>query len=245
MQDEPYIEVLDSVKTYRVGSSEVKALNGLSMQLDEGEMCALMGPSGAGKTTLLNIIGGLDTPDSGSVRVGNVKVNRLGESQRAAFRKSNVGFIFQFFNLIPSLTALENVLVPVMFEKNIPSRKAIDLMERVGLHKRLDHLPGMLSGGERQRVAIARALINDPMIILADEPTGNIDSETAKEIVRLFKDLNDEGKTLILATHDRLVAGRAKVMIKVRDGKVVKGKRPPREGTIHLKSGRKEEVSGK
>lgn len=241
MQDEPYIEVLDSVKTYRVGSSEVKALNGLSMQLEEGEMCALMGPSGAGKTTLLNIIGGLDIPDSGSIRVGNVKVNRLGESQRAAFRKSNVGFIFQFFNLIPSLTALENVLVPVMFEKNIPSRKAIDLLERVGLHKRMDHLPGMLSGGERQRVAIARALINDPMIILADEPTGNIDSETAKEIVRLFKDLNDEGKTLILATHDRLVAGRARVMIKVRDGKVVKGKKPPKEGTIHLKGEKKRE----
>jgi putative ABC transport system ATP-binding protein len=235
VRDEPYIIVDRAVKTYRVGDSVVRALDGMDLTIDKGEMCALMGPSGAGKTTLLNIMGGLDTPDSGKITVGNIEVNRLGEGQRARFRKSNVGFIFQFFNLIPSLTALENVLVPVMFESNTFAYGAEDLLERVGLGQRMDHLPGMLSGGERQRVAIARSLINDPMIILADEPTGNIDSETAKEIVKLFKELNDEGKTLILATHDRLIAGRAQTMVKMRDGKIVKGKRPPKDGMIHLR----------
>ena len=235
MSDDYFISVKGAEKRYKVGSSTVKALDGMDLELNEGEMCALMGPSGAGKTTLLNIIGGLDVPDSGSVRVGNIPVNKMGEGQRAKFRKENVGFIFQFFNLIPSLTALENVLVPVMFESKIPLGKAESILDRVGLADRMDHLPGMLSGGERQRVAIARSLINDPMIILADEPTGNIDSQTAKEIVTLFKELNEEGKTLILATHDRLIAGRAKTMVKMRDGRIVKGKRPPRKDTVHLR----------
>ncbi|MGA1793938.1 MAG: ABC transporter ATP-binding protein [Thermoplasmatota archaeon] len=234
MQDRPFIEVVDLVKTYKVGESIVKALDHFTLDLEEGEMVAIMGPSGSGKTSLLNIIGGLDRPDSGTVRIKNVEINRLNEEQRARFRKHNIGFIFQFFNLIPSLTAIENVLVPVMFEKETPTKRARDLLERVGLGERFDHLPGMLSGGERQRVAIARALINDPMLILADEPTGNIDSETAREIVSLFKELNDEGKTLVLATHDRLVAGRAKVMIKVRDGKITRPKAHSREGMVSL-----------
>ncbi len=224
MQDRPYIEALDLVKKYKVGSSIVTALDQFSLEVEEGEMVAIMGPSGSGKTSLLNIIGGLDNPDQGKVRVGDVNLNKLNEEQRARFRKHNVGFIFQFFNLIPSLTAVENVLVPVMFESDVPVRRARDLLERVGLAERFDHLPGMLSGGERQRVAIARALINDPMIILADEPTGNIDSETAREIVQLFRELNEEGKTMLLATHDRIVAGRAKTMIKIRDGHLVRGK---------------------
>ncbi|MGA1872561.1 MAG: ABC transporter ATP-binding protein [Thermoplasmatota archaeon] len=234
MQDRPFIEAVDLVKTYRVGTSTVKALDHFSIEIEEGEMVAVMGPSGSGKTSLLNILGGLDRPDSGTVRIKNAEINRLNEEQRAKFRKHNVGFIFQFFNLIPSLTAVENVLVPVMFQKETPTGRARDLLERVGLRERFDHLPGMLSGGERQRVAIARALINDPMLILADEPTGNIDSETAREIVSLFKELNDEGKTLILATHDRIVAGRAKVMIKVRDGRIIKGKAHSREGMVSL-----------
>jgi putative ABC transport system ATP-binding protein len=224
MLDRPYIEAIDLVKKYKVGSSTVTALDNFSLDVEEGEMVAIMGPSGSGKTSLLNIIGGLDNPDRGKVRVGDVSLNKLNEEQRARFRKHNVGFIFQFFNLIPSLTAIENVLVPVMFESNVPVRRARDLLERVGLAERFDHLPGMLSGGERQRVAIARALINDPMIVLADEPTGNIDSETAREIVQLFRELNEEGKTMLLATHDRIVAGRAKTMIKIRDGHLVRGK---------------------
>ncbi len=235
MDEEPLIVVENLVKSYRVGRSEVRALDDLSLEINRGEMCALMGPSGAGKTTLLNIIAGLDIPDSGRAIIGGMDVTRLNEGQRAAFRKYNVGFIFQFFNLIPSLTALENVLVPVMFERNVPSSRGMDLLERVGLGDRTDHLPGMLSGGERQRVAIARSLINDPKIVLADEPTGNIDSETAKDIVALFREMNEEGKTLILATHDRLIAGRAKLMIRMRDGKIRKGKKPPGAGTIHLK----------
>ncbi|MFO8050632.1 MAG: ABC transporter ATP-binding protein [Thermoplasmatota archaeon] len=237
MIDEPFIDVRKVVKTYKVGNSTVRALDGMDLQVEKGEMVAVMGPSGAGKTSLLNMIGGLDTPDEGSVRVKNVKVNSLREEQRAKFRKHNIGFIFQFFNLIPSLTALENVLVPMMFEPDKPVDRAYDILERVGLEGRSDHLPGMLSGGERQRVAIARSLINDPMLILADEPTGNIDSETARSIVSLFKQLNNEGKTLILATHDRMIAGRAKVMIKVRDGKVTRGKSPSRSDMVSL-SGR-------
>jgi putative ABC transport system ATP-binding protein len=234
MPDRPFVEALDLVKRYKVGGSIVTALDKFSLEVEEGEMVAIMGPSGSGKTSLLNILGGLDNPDSGNVRVKDVDVNELNEEQRAKFRKHNVGFIFQFFNLIPSLTAIENVLVPVMFQKDAPTKLARDLLERVGLGDRFDHLPGMLSGGERQRVAIARALINDPVLILADEPTGNIDSETAREIVSLFKELNDEGKTLILATHDRLVAGRAKTMIKVRDGKIARGKSHSRDGMMSL-----------
>ena len=239
MDDDHFIEIEDVHKVYAVGGSQVKALDGFSLHLDEGEMCALMGPSGAGKTTLLNVIGGLDTVDSGKVVVGGIDLNRLGESQKASFRKHNVGFIFQFFNLIPSLTALENVLVPAMFGRVDLSSRAEDLLVRVGLGKRLDHLPKMMSGGERQRVAIARALINDPKVLLADEPTGNIDSETAREIVHLFQELNDEGTTMIFATHDRLVAGRAKVMIRIRDGRISSRKKSPKDGMIHLRDGKK------
>jgi len=245
MQDRPFIEASNLVKRYRVGNSTVTALDQFSLEVDQGEMVAIMGPSGSGKTSLLNIIGGLDNPDSGEVRVGDVSLNRLNEEQRARFRKHNVGFIFQFFNLIPSLTAIENVLVPVMFESDVPVRRARDLLERVGLAERFDHLPGMLSGGERQRVAIARALVNDPMIILADEPTGNIDSETAREIVMLFKELNEEGKTMLLATHDRIVAGRAKTMIKIRDGHLVRGKSHSTSDMVSLSGEQETEKKGR
>lgn len=234
MDEIPFISATGIKKNYTTGGGVVKALNGMDLEIEEGEMVAIMGPSGAGKTTLLNMIGGLDSPDKGKVLINNIEISSLNESQRAKFRKQNVGFIFQFFNLIPSLTALENVLVPVMFDKDPPYQRGADLLVRMGLEERMDHVPGKLSGGERQRVAIARALINDPMIILADEPTGNIDSETAKAIVALFKELNEEGKTLLLATHDRLVAGRAKTMIKMRDGHVVRGKSHSRTGMVHL-----------
>jgi len=244
MDEEAFISVRQAVKEYKMGNNTVRALNGMEFEVEEGEMVAIMGPSGAGKTTLLNVIGGLDSPDKGKVVVKGMEISSLNEGQRASFRKNNVGFIFQFFNLIPSLTALENVLVPVMFDRDPPFDRGVELLERVGLKDRMDHLPGELSGGERQRVAIARSLINDPILILADEPTGNIDSETAREIVALFKELNDEGKTLLLATHDRLVAGRARLMIKVRDGKIVKGKASPKKGMVSLtdeekKKGRK------
>ncbi len=234
MDDGPFIKVDSVTKRYNMGHSTVNALNGMDLEIEEGEMVAIMGPSGSGKTTLLNMIGGLDSPDSGTIHIKGMEISSLNEGQRAQFRKNNVGFIFQFFNLIPSLTALENVLVPVMFDKDPPFERGVQLLERMGLKDRMGHIPGKLSGGERQRVAIARALINDPMLILADEPTGNIDSETAREIVSLFKELNDEGKTMLLATHDRIVAGRARSMIKVRDGHVVKGKAHSRSGMVHL-----------
>jgi len=240
MVNTPFISVISATKTYKMGNSVVKALDRMNFDVMEGDMIAIMGPSGSGKTTLLNIIGGLDNPDRGKVMVKGMEISSLNEGQRAKFRKSNVGFIFQFFNLIPSLTSIENVLVPVMFDRNIPYERAMELLERVGLKNRMDHVPGELSGGERQRVAIARALINDPLLILADEPTGNIDSETAREIISLFKELNDEGKTLLLATHDRLVAGRARSMIKIRDGHIVKGKTHSRKGMVHLSDIRRE-----
>lgn len=233
MPREPFIVLEDVSKGYKVGGQSVNALDHLTITIDKGDMCALMGPSGAGKTTLLNMIGGLDVPDSGKVKVGNLDLSRLNEMQRASFRKRNVGFIFQFYNLIPSLTAYENVLVPVMFERDQRRGRAEDLLDRMGLSRRLDHLPSELSGGEKQRVAIARALMNDPPLILADEPTGNIDSETAREIVSLFRQLNDEGKTLILATHDRMVAGKARSMLRMRDGRLSGGKTSPRSGTVH------------
>ncbi|MGA1866784.1 MAG: ABC transporter ATP-binding protein, partial [Thermoplasmatota archaeon] len=191
MPDRPLIETVDLVKTYRVGSSIVRALDHFSIDIEEGEMVAIMGPSGSGKTSLLNLIGALDRPDSGTVRVKNVEMNRLGEEQRARFRKHNIGFIFQFFNLIPSLTAIENVLVPIMFEKEIPTRRAAELLERVGLGDRFDHLPGMLSGGERQRVAIARALINEPPVIIADEPTAHLDTHLSREFMAIVARLKD------------------------------------------------------
>jgi putative ABC transport system ATP-binding protein len=232
MPDEYFMEATGLHKVYRVGGSDVKALDGLDVSIRKGEMIALMGPSGSGKTTLLNMIGGLDHPDSGSVRVGKVVLTKLNEGQRAAFRKRNVGFIFQFFNLIPSLTALENVLVPVMFEKGTYTDRGIAILKRVGLGERLEHLPGELSGGERQRVAIARALMNDPSLILADEPTGNIDSDTAREILNLFKDLNAEGKTLVIATHDRMVSGRCSRVVRMRDGHIHTGKRSNEVGDV-------------
>jgi len=236
MPREPFIVLEDVSKGYKVGGQTVHALDHLTVTLDKGDMCALMGPSGAGKTTLLNMIGGLDVPDSGKVMVGGIDLSRLNEMQRASFRKRNVGFIFQFYNLIPSLTAYENVLVPVMFERDQKRGRAEDLLDRMGLSRRMDHLPMELSGGERQRVAIARALMNDPPLILADEPTGNIDSETAREIVSLFRQLNDEGKTLIMATHDRMMAGKARSMLRMRDGRLSGGKTSTRSGTVHLAS---------
>ena len=221
MPDDYFMEATGLHKVYRVGGSDVKALDGLDVSIRKGEMIALMGPSGSGKTTLLNMIGGLDHPDKGSVRVGKVVLTKLNEGQRAAFRKRNVGFIFQFFNLIPSLTALENVLVPVMFEKGSHTDRGIAILNRVGLGERLEHLPGELSGGERQRVAIARALMNDPSLILADEPTGNLDPETSEEIHILLRSISDNGRAVIMSTHKHaLVKKYPARTLRCQDGKI-------------------------
>ena len=213
------VEIRDLVKTYEGG--RVRALDGVNLRVHEGEFVAIMGPSGSGKTTFLNMMGGLDEPTSGTVVVDGVDITK--EENLDEFRARGVGFIFQLHNLIPTLTARENVEIP-MFELGIPNNerieKAEELLKKVDMGHRLDFLPSKLSVGERQRVAIARALANDPKIILADEPTGNLDSGTGMEVARLLKSLNAEGRTIILVTHDREIAPYAGRIYYIKDGKI-------------------------
>ena len=200
------ISLTDIVKTYRRGAQVVPVLAGLSFAIEEGEFLALMGPSGSGKSTLLNLIAGIDRPDSGQLRVAEQDIGRLSEAELADWRARHVGFIFQFYNLMPVLTAQENVELPLLL-KNLPRRerreRASTALAMVGLGDRLDHRPNELSGGQQQRVAIARALISDPTLIVADEPTGDLDRESADDILRLLQRLNRElGKTIVMVTHD-------------------------------------------
>lgn len=205
-------------KTFRMGDREVHALKDVSMTLPHGKLATIQGPSGSGKTTLLNLIGAMDTATSGTVKVAGQDLGRLGEESLTEFRRRNVGFVFQFFNLIGTLNAVENVLVPVMFEESPRVDRALSLLEKVGLGDRWDHLPAQLSGGERQRLAVARALMNDPSMVLADEPTGNLDHETGTGVLRLFSDLVKEGRTVIVVTHDEEVAARGDIRFILRDG---------------------------
>ncbi len=205
-------------RTFVMGSKEVHALKDVNMTLPAGRMATIQGPSGSGKTTLLNLIGAMDVPTKGSVKVAGQELGRLTEDALTSFRKLNVGFVFQFFNLIPSLNALENVLVPVMFDGDPPIPRAMELLGLVGMEDRWDHRPGELSGGERQRLSVARALINDPPLLLADEPTGNLDHETGRGVLELLDRLVREGRTVILVTHDDEVATRGQVMYTLRDG---------------------------
>jgi len=208
----------DVNRTFVMGSKEVYALKDVNMTLPVGKMATIQGPSGSGKTTLLNLIGAMDVPTSGSVVVADQELGRLTDQALTSFRKYNVGFVFQFFNLIPSLNAVENVLVPVMFDGDPPLERAMELLERVGLEHRWDHRPAQLSGGERQRLAVARALINDPALLLADEPTGNLDHQTGEGILKLFMDLVKEGRSVILVTHDIEVANQGELRFILRDG---------------------------
>ena len=222
---ETVIELIDVKKIYQLDEVTVPALNGLSLKIKKGEFVAIMGASDSGKSTAMNLIGSLDTPTTGSVLLGGTDISDALESELAELRGKKIGFIFQTFNLIPSLTALANIMLPMSFQ-NMPKEKrteiAVSLLKRVGLEKRMNHLPSQLSGGERQRVAIARALVNDPEIILADEPTGNLDSKTGQEIMHLLKELNQEGKTIILITHDPKIAEYAHRKIKIKDGVIEK-----------------------
>ena len=220
---EPIISAANLHRTYRMGKVEIKALDGLSVDIERGSFTSIAGTSGAGKSTLLHIIGCLDHATSGKVRVNGQDVADMGDRDLTAFRKKNIGFVFQFFNLIPTLTALENVLVPTMFDTSQDPERARELLGMVGLSGRMEHRPGEMSGGERQRVAIARALINDPPIILADEPTGNLDSQTGLEIIELFRELNRKGKTVVLVTHEKEIAKFGEMVIVVKDGRVVDG----------------------
>ena len=215
------IELHDVVKIYRVGNYDVPALRGINLQINPNEYLAVMGPSGSGKSTLMNILGCLDTPTSGEYFFSGEKVSDLSDDALAGIRNRKIGFVFQTFNLLPRATALANVELPLIY-KGIPLAerrlKAAEALEAVGLGDRMHHRPNELSGGQRQRVAIARALVNNPAIILADEPTGNLDSKTGEEILEVFSKLKIQGNTIILVTHEEYIAARAERIIMLRDG---------------------------
>jgi len=217
------IQAVDLRKEYRMGDSVVHALDGVSLTLDAGELVSITGPSGSGKSTLMHIIGCLDRPTSGLLHVGDKMVSAMGDKQLAQIRNREVGFVFQTFNLINRTSALDNVMVPLVYTRKSFSRStARAALERVGLTDRAKHKPSEMSGGECQRVAIARAIVNNPRLILADEPTGNLDSRTGKAIMRIFHELNESGITIVLVTHEMDVAVQANRTIHMRDGKIVR-----------------------
>jgi putative ABC transport system ATP-binding protein len=220
------IELRDIRKIYDLGEVQVEALRGVSLDIQQGEYLALVGPSGSGKSTLMNTLGCLDRPTSGSYRLADEEVGNLTADRRARIRNRRIGFVFQNFNLLARTSALENVELPLLYAASVSARdrrrRAIAMLERVGLGDRLGHHPGQLSGGQQQRVAIARALINEPSLLMGDEPTGNLDSRTSREVIELFQRLNeDNGITVILVTHDPEIARNAKRIIALRDGLVV------------------------
>ena len=218
------VEAANVHKSYLLGATAVGALRGVDLVVRRGEFVALMGPSGCGKTTLLNIIGAIDLPSRGTVRIEGVDLQGLSDDRLADLRRDRLGMVFQFYNLIPTLTACENVEVPMQFKgvrASARRSRALELLARVGLKDRADHKPSELSGGEQQRVSIARALANEPAMVLLDEPTGDLDSATGGEVIALLRDLNQrEQVTMVIATHDRSIAERSSRIVRLRDGKV-------------------------
>ena len=218
------LSVKNVVKIYELGSINVPALRGVSLEAEKGSFVAIMGPSGSGKSTLMNIIGCLDRPTEGSVEIEGIKTARMDRSQLAYIRNRKIGFIFQSFNLLPRVSALDNVILPFLYSdqpKDHHKEKALKLLKMVGLENRIMHKPNELSGGQKQRVAFARALVNDPAIILADEPTGNVDSRSGLEIMTLLQKLNNEGMTILMVTHDRSIAQHSERIINFSDGRII------------------------
>ncbi len=217
---EEAIRLENVYKIYRIGKQEVKALDGISFSIKKGDFISIMGPSGSGKSTLLNLIGCLDKPTEGEIFIDGVNIFSLNDDELTIIRRDRIGFIFQKFNLIPTLTALENVELPMIFNGGRKREKAIKLLEMVGIGDKINSKPAELSGGQQQRVAIARALANNPSIILADEPTGNLDSRTGSEIMNILEDLNKRGRTIVMVTHDPSIAEYSEKIIKIRDGRI-------------------------
>lgn len=218
------IEVKDVYKIYNPGENEVRALDGVSLTIDEGEFVAIIGQSGSGKSTLMNTLGLLDRPTSGEYFLSGRDVATLTDDEQSEIRNKQIGFIFQGFNLIPSLTAIDNVELPLVYrgmKKEERKKLSLEALERVGLSRRLDHRPSQMSGGQQQRVAIARAVAARPPVILADEPTGNLDSASGREVMRILHELSDEGRTIILITHDNEIAEEANRVIRIQDGRIV------------------------
>jgi putative ABC transport system ATP-binding protein len=217
------IEMHDLTRVYQLGPQEIYALRGVTLNIEPGEYVAIMGPSGSGKSTLMNIIGCLDTPSAGRYLLDGIPVESMNEDELAAVRNRKIGFVFQTFNLLARTTALQNVELPLIYAKMARAERrnqAEEALAAVGLKDRMHHQPNELSGGQRQRVAIARALVNKPSLLLADEPTGNLDSQTGREILDLFRDLHDRGNSIIMVTHEDDVAREAKRVIHIRDGKI-------------------------
>ncbi len=220
------IETQDLKKRYRMGDVDVSALNGVDLRVETGEFMSIMGPSGSGKTTLLNLIGALDRPTEGKVRIKGTDISRLNDDELAELRNREIGFVFQFFNLVARMSALKNVEMPMAFagvSQDERKRRATELLESVGLGDRIDHRPTELSGGEQQRVAIARALVNNPSVVLCDEPTGNVDSKTGKEVMEILRKLNrEQQQTFVIVTHDPLVAESVDRIAHMQDGVIIR-----------------------
>ncbi len=219
------IDISNVTKRYQLGEQVVFALNGINLKIEKGEYAALMGPSGSGKSTLMNIIGCLDTPTSGDYWLNNKEVSKMSDSALSEVRNAEIGFVFQTFNLLNRMNAIDNVALPLVYSgipKKLREERAKEVLSKVGLGDRMNHKPNELSGGQRQRVAVARALVNNPSILLADEPTGNLDTKTSYEIMALFDEIHNAGNTIVLVTHEEDIAQHAKRIIRLRDGVVEK-----------------------